>query len=458
MIKRPRVLRDPDRIQSSGQYHRSVLPGANALKIKDFRNLWLAQTTSQFGDAVYFLVFLFMARELSGSANIVGLVGALQALPFVLVGPFAGVIADRYDRRKIMVMTDALSTLTLIVMGVWVFMDSTPPIWLICVMGFTLSCINAFFMPARTAAIPSVVPGSLLMEANTLAMATQQLMGMLGLALSALVLGPVYEATKEWFFFIAIVVNACSFFVSMLFVMRLPAILPREESGEDTKASIGFSESIRRTSSDFKEGIRAILKDPISKVALPVNALINLFISGFMVVYIEVNTRWYGGKFTTLVWLEFSFAITMLLMSLAFGMVKIKRPGAAFGVSMVALGILVALMAFAKPYWLFLTLNLICGLALPFAIIPLSTYLQAGFAKEMRGRVASAWTMVSMGMQPLGLAITGFLIPILGLTGHFLFMGIGMTVVTVFGLLSRGFRETEMPVLEEAEVPAWSSR
>lgn len=429
-----------------------MIPGAKALKIQNFRNLWLAQTTSQFGDAVYFLVFLFMAKELSGSASIVGLVGALQAIPFLLVGPFAGVLADRYDRRKIMILTDLLSTITLGILGAWVFFDSTPPIWLICVMGFTLSCINAFFMPARTAAIPSVVPGSLLMEANTLAMATQQMMGMLGLALSALVLGPIYEATKEWFFFIAIVVNATSFFVSMLFVMRLPALLPREGEGEEQVVMGGFRDSMQRTMGDLKEGIRAILHNPISRVGLPVNALVSLFISGFMVVYVEVNALWYGGSFTTLVWLEFSFAITMLLMSLAFGMVKVKRPGMSFAVSMVVLGILVALMAFARPYWAFLTLNLLCGLALPFAIIPMSTYLQAGFPTEMRGRVASAWTMVSMGVQPLGLVITGLLIPVLGLTGHFLFMGIGMTVVCLLGLLNRPFRETTMPIPEPEPV------
>lgn len=425
-----------------------MIPGTNALRLRDFRNLWLAQTTSQFGDAVYFLVFLFMAKEISGSASIVGLVAALQALPFLVVGPFAGVIADRFDRRRIMAAADLASTVILLGFGGILLIDSTPPVWMICVVGFLLSCVNAFFMPARTAAIPSLVPNETLMEANSLAMATQQLMGMLGLALSATVLGPVYEVTREWFFFIAVVINAASFFLSMLFVLRLPRLQPRIEEAS-TGGAVGVSETARKTFADLREGLRAILADPISRIALPVNGLVSLFISGFMVVYVEVNDAWYGGSFSTLVWLEFSFAITMLLMSLAFGMFKVVRPGFAFGFSMAILGVLVALMAFAKPYWLFLVLNLLCGLALPFAVIPLSTYLQAAFPTDLRGRVASAWTMVSMGIQPLGLMITGLLIPVLGLTGHFLFMGIGMVVVCLIGLAIRPFRQTPMPNLAD---------
>src|SRR5690606_1350363 len=104
--------------------------------------------------------------------------------------------------------------------------DATPPIWVIGLAGFILSCINSCFMPARTAAIPSLVPEDKLVEANSLAMATQQTMAMIGLAFSATILGAIYVQMPNWFFFTAVVLNACSFLGSFFFIAKLPTLSP----------------------------------------------------------------------------------------------------------------------------------------------------------------------------------------------------------------------------------------
>lgn len=430
-----------------------MLPGIAALKIQGFRNLWIGQTLSQLGDAIYMLVFLFMAKEISGSSEIVAVIGTLQAIPFLVIGPYAGVLADRLDRRKIMVAADLASAVALALLAVVLAFDATPPIWVIGAAGFILSCINSCFMPARTAAIPSLVPEDRLVEANSLAMATQQLMAMLGLAFSATVLGAIYVKMPDWFFFTAVILNAASFLGSLVFIAKLPALAP--DTSPDAAQKQSLREVTRKTMADLKDGLAAMRKDPVTRVGLPINAVTNLFVSGFMIVYLEVNDKWYGGKFTTMAWMEFSFGFAMVIASIFAGKLNLSRVGLLFSLATALLAVLIGLMGFAKPYWLFVALNVLCGLCLPIGFLPLITYLQAGFPVSMRGRVASAWTMVSMGTQPIGMMAAGYLIPLLGITGFFVFIGGGMLLGGLYGLAHRQFRETQMPSLgPETEQPA----
>src|SRR5262249_9673205 len=154
-----------------------------------FRRLWIGQAVSQFGDAFYGLLFLFMVDRLTGSPALVGVVGALEALPFLCFSPLAGVLADRLGRRELMLCTGPCRAGVLLALGGFLLVHTRPPLVLLLVTPFLLSLINVFFAPAKSAAIPSLVPTDRLMEANALSTATQSLMPLLGLGLSGSVLG-----------------------------------------------------------------------------------------------------------------------------------------------------------------------------------------------------------------------------------------------------------------------------
>src|SRR5688500_12870764 len=100
---------------------------SDILAIKAFRNLWLGQAISQIGDAFYYASFMFMVEHITNSKPMVGYVGAAEALPFLLFGPYAGVVADRIDRRKIMLLSDIISGLTLCMMAAVLFLQAQPP-------------------------------------------------------------------------------------------------------------------------------------------------------------------------------------------------------------------------------------------------------------------------------------------------------------------------------------------
>lgn len=415
------------------------MPGASVLKLPDYRNLWYGQTTSQFGDAVYMLVLTFMTKKITGSDQLVGAVAALQALPFLLFGPYAGVLADRIDRKRLMMFADIASATVLAGLGVLILANPNPHWTVIAASGFLLSSVNTFFMPARTASIPRLVPKEQVLEANAFALATQQAVGIVGLALAAAVLGPLYELAPSQFFLTAIAINAATFLVSASFIYRLPAIVPLQEEARD-----------KHFLTELKAGLRVIRADALLKVGLPAHFLWNLSVSGFTVLYIAANEEWFGGSFSTLSWQEFGFVVGLGVASLLVAKFNIRRPGMSYGISLTLVGVAVLALAWAENYWVFMFWNVVAGITIPFAVIPMSTYMQTSVKDEFRGRVASAWTTSAMGAQPIGLAIAGKTLAILGLGGTFIAMGIAMMVVAMSSLLSRGFRTTTLPERQSA--------
>ncbi|MBI3721644.1 MAG: MFS transporter, partial [Fimbriimonas ginsengisoli] len=194
------------------------------LSISAFRALWLGQAISQLGDSFYYVVNAFMIKKLTGSAAMVGFNGVLECLPFLLIGPFAGVLADRLDRRRIMIASDLACFLTLLGLGLVVFLRPVPPVEAILATSALMFIARSFFLPSKNAAIPSIVPQDLLLKANAASAFTQNFVPMIGLALSAGVLGILYSISTTWFFLSAILVNSLSFLGSALFVRQLPAL------------------------------------------------------------------------------------------------------------------------------------------------------------------------------------------------------------------------------------------
>lgn len=408
-------------------------PAPKPLSISGFRDLWIGQTASQLGDAIYALVFVFMASKVSGRADLVGIVAALTALPFLLFGPYAGVMADRVDRRLLMLGADLASTAVLLSFAAYVWLAPVPSVVVIGASGFVLSSINVFFLPARSAAIPRLVPPETLNSALAFSNATMSLIHSVGVAAGAIVLGPIERANPAMFFVFAVLLNAATFVVSALFIYKIPAVPP---TSRETPAT---------ARQDLVEGLRLVAGEPLLRIAFPVSLLINLAVSGFFVVYIRTNEAWFDGSFATISWLEFSFLFSMVLGSVLAGKAKILRPGVAFTTAMAIVGLAVAAMGFAQNFWVYVVLNVVCGIALPFGTLPMMTYVGTAIPDEYRGRVSSVSAMLSAGVQPIGMAATGALIQTLGLVRLYFIMGGGMFGAAVIGLGNRGYREAETP-------------
>ena len=405
------------------------------LRHRAFKNLWLGQAISQFGDAFYYVVFMFMVKKLTNDAAMVGLVGAVETLPFLFFSAYGGVLADRMDRRKIMLWSDILSGLLLLAFAYIAFSFGRGiPISVIVITAFLLSSVRAFFLPAKNAAIPSVVPQEDIVRANAFSYMTQSWMPLIGLALSASVLAALYELSESWFFVLAILVNAASFLGSAIFIKRLPSLVPERNESEE-----------RHPWSDFKLGVQYIRRRAELSALMILSVFMSLMISPFFVVFVEANDTWFGGKPATLAWCEFSFFAGLIFGGLLVGKFNVRKPGLGYVWALAITVATVAMMAFSQNVYLFCLWNVIAGLAIPFADIPTSSFLQVTVDDSYRGRVNSALTMMRMGITPLGLGLSGSLLKEVGLVNMFLIMGIGMILVALCGLASKAFRTTQMP-------------
>lgn len=418
-----------------------------------FKNLFYGQAISQVGDALFYVSFMFMVEKITGNLAMVGYVGAAETLPFFLFGPYSGVLADRIDRRKILLWSDLLSAAVLLGMALLAFVPTLfrpaptffeksglltmPPVvpgWTLILAGFCLATIRTFFFPAKNASIPRLLPTEDLQRGFALSIGAQNLMFMIGTAFAATVMAQMYEAFSMTTFFIALMlVNALSFGGSAMFIAKLPKIEPEKE-GEHEKALPAFISGLK------------FIHNRKDLITLMITAMVfGLSVAPFFVTYVAANKEWFGGKPGTLAWCEFSFFIGMVVASGFVGKHSPKLPGRAFIIGAMIVGVAVGLMALSKNFYLFCFWNVVCGLAVPYIDIPMRSYLQATVPDEFRGRVNSVQSMTTTAVMPIGMASAGSLLKTYGLFVVFSVMGAAMVLASMIGLSGREFRNAKMP-------------
>lgn len=177
---------------------------------RNFRLLFIGQTVSQLGDWFNAVAVYALLLDLTGSATAVAWMMVVQFMPVAIVGPIAGVVVDRVDRRTLMIVADLVRGF--LILGL-LLVRHVDQIWIAyAVMAATVSA-TAFFEPARTATIPNVTSADELLPANALSSAVWSAM----LAIGASVGGVV---TALFGRDIAFTVNAASFFASAAFISR----------------------------------------------------------------------------------------------------------------------------------------------------------------------------------------------------------------------------------------------
>jgi len=213
---------------------------------RDFRLLWLGQVVSQLGDWFDTIALFTLVLKLTGSGRAVGLVLVARFLPSVVLGPLSGVFADRFNRRTLMIASDVGRAL--VVLG-FLFVRKPEHVWLVYVLTVLQLGLSSFFEPARSAAIPSIVPERELVTANAISSVTWSAMLTLGAAFG----GPV----TVWFGTdAAFIIDSLTYVVSALLIasMRLPPRPPREKKRLTLSKALGVTDTL--------EGLRYVKSRP----------------------------------------------------------------------------------------------------------------------------------------------------------------------------------------------------
>lgn len=213
---------------------------------RNFRQIWLGQVVSQMGDWFNTIALYSIVLTLTGSGRAVGLVLVARFLPTVFAGPLSGVIADRYSRRTIMIVSDLLRAV--IVLG-FLIIRRPDQVWLIYVLTVLQLVCSSFFEPAKTAAIPSVVERRDLLVANAISAVTWSSMLTLGAAIGGLITGAF--GTNA-----AFLLDSATYLVSAGLIVTV--ILPKRPVRVKSKLTIGKALGI----TDTFEGIRYVTQRP----------------------------------------------------------------------------------------------------------------------------------------------------------------------------------------------------
>ena len=177
-----------------------------------FRSLWLAQVISLTGDWFNTIASVIIVNRYSASGLAVGGLFIARALPPFLLGPVAGVVADRFDRRKVLVVSDVLRAGIVLC---FLLVDRPERLWLLYVLTVLQFSVSAFFEPARAALVPGLVESNELLTANTLSSITWSAMLTLG--------GAIGGVTASLFGVrVSLLVDAASFLVSAVLVLSIP--------------------------------------------------------------------------------------------------------------------------------------------------------------------------------------------------------------------------------------------
>jgi MFS family permease len=213
---------------------------------RDFRLLWLGQVVSQLGDWFDTIALFTLVLRLTGSGRAVGLVLVARFLPSVVLGPLSGVLADRFNRRHIMIASDIGRAF--VVLG-FLFVRRPEQVRLVYALTVLQLGFSAFFEPARSAAVPSIVRARELVAANSISSVTWSVMLTLGAAIG----GPI----TEWFGTdAAFVIDSLTYVVSALLIasFRLPRRAPREKRKLTVAKALGVTDTL--------EGLRYVRKRP----------------------------------------------------------------------------------------------------------------------------------------------------------------------------------------------------
>ncbi|HCT37142.1 MAG TPA: hypothetical protein DF292_08945, partial [Firmicutes bacterium] len=146
-----------------------------------YTRYWIANTISRIGDSIDSLAIMWMVLELTGSTLLMGTVMVCNMLPNILLGPFAGVLADRLNRKRLMIISDIARGLLVTVLA-FLFMTDHLAVWMIFVVTALTSVFETAQQPARMAVRPSLVRTEDLITSNSMHSFGENAAQMIGLA------------------------------------------------------------------------------------------------------------------------------------------------------------------------------------------------------------------------------------------------------------------------------------
>jgi MFS family permease len=382
-----------------------------SLAIPNYRRYISGQAISLVGTWMQMAAQAWLVLSITGSATTLGLIVALQTLPVLFLGPYGGVIADRVDKRRLMVILQALMGVQALILGV-LTVTGAIELWEIGLLALLLGLNNAFENPARQSFMLEMIGPENLRNAVSLNSVLVNVARSIGPAVAGILIATVGEG-------VCFLVNAASFVAVIASLLTLD------------RTTLHPTPPTPRAPGQLREGLRYVRKTPELGIPLLMMALVGCLAYEFQVSLpvmarqgLHLGATGYGFMTSAMG----VGAVVGGLLVAAKGKVGLRPLVAAAA----AFGVFLALATIAQSLSMELVaLALAGGASIAFMSTGNST-LQLGAAPNMRGRVMSLWFVAFQGSTPIGGPIIGWVMATAGARAG---LGVGaVTCLLVAGL------------------------
>ena len=382
-----------------------------SLQIRDYRLLWWGMIVSNIGTWMQMVAQGYLVYQLTDSPLMLGLVGFVRAVPVFTFSLFAGVVADRVDRRKLLIVTQTLAGVFALILGILTSMGIIT-VWMIMVLAFVSAAVAAFDNPTRQALVPDIVGKEYVANAVALQSAAFNGTGILGPSLAGLALGFIGIAACFY-------INAISF-LAVIIALFLMSSVPNRVMRKQTMFQ------------NLREGFGYVRGNRTVAALLLLIALVGLLGRPYTQLMPAVQQDVLHVGATGLGLLMAFSSIGALIGALAIASLSnFKYRGLMLMGSVAVFGVALVSFSLSRSFPLSLGLLVLVGGGATMSMSTTNMLIQLNVPGEFRGRIISMYTMIAMGMMPLGSMLLGAIADFIGVPVTLLGGGVGCLVALV---------------------------
>lgn len=372
-------------------------PAFRALKHRNFRLYFGGQGLSVIGTWIQRIALTWLVYRLTHSALLLGVVGFSGQIPLLIITPFAGVFADRFNRHKILVYVQSMAMIQAFVLAVLVLFNWIQ-VWEIIVLSLILGTIDAVDMPTRQSFMVEMVGNDRESLGNAIAMNSSMVntARLVGPAIA----GILIAAFGEGWCFLLNAISYIAVIISLLKMDIVPRVIPSKK---------------KETFKELKEGFQYAFGFPPIKAILLLLALVSFMGTPIRILApVFVNNFFKGGADL------FGFIMGASGLGALCGALYLMNRKSVLGlgklIAYAAAAFALGLIAFALSHVLILSIIFIfvTGLGMMIQLAGSNTLLQTITDDDKRGRVMSLYAMAFRGMAPLGSLLAGVAAGLIG--------------------------------------------
>jgi len=374
-----------------------------AFTYRDFRVQWMGACTSSIGTWMQIVAQNWLVVSLTNSPFFLGLDAFLQQLPIILFSLIGGVFADRYDRRRTLLMSQVVQMSTSAALALLMYFNAVQ-IWQILALSFVTGCAQAFGGPAYQSLIPSLVDKKDLPNAVALNSIQFNVARVLGPLAFGVILGAFqkYGYSEPQAMNACFLLNSLSFLVviNTLMMLRVKHIPPATSGKMQDELKIGLS----------------YVRHHSSLAALIVLAAATTFLGFALLTFLPIFAKqiFHEGADTFSHLMAFSGAGSIVGALIVAWLGKFPKMGWTALLVQAVYGLLIIAFAISRVLWLSDILLFLTGAALMVVFSTVTSLVQLIAPNEMRGRVMSIYMLAFRGGMPLGSLVSGWLATFLG--------------------------------------------